>query len=122
MSVKADLTTTRAGAGLCHTPQAGSTVPGEENGTLIHRCFDEVVTRGDLAAAHEILTTDFVFDGPATGVHGPVNFVQSTGILRNALFPKTPGCVRIEHWPLGVELTVNKTVRYAFLEDGVLLP
>ena len=60
-------------------------MPGEENGTLIHRFFDEVVTRGDLAAAHELLTTDFVFYGPATGVHGPVNFVQSTGILRNAL-------------------------------------
>ena len=43
-----------------------------------------MITRGDLAAAHEILTTDFIFDGPA-GVHGPVNFVQFTGILRNAL-------------------------------------
>ena len=43
------------------------------------------MTRGDLAVAHEILTTDFVFYGPPAGVHGPVNFVQSTGILRNAL-------------------------------------
>ncbi len=57
----------------------------EDSGTLIRRFFDEVFTRGDLAAAHEILTTDFVFYGPAVGVHGPVNFVQSTGMLRNAL-------------------------------------
>jgi len=52
---------------------------------LVRRFFDEVVTRGDLAAAHEILTTDFVFYGPAAGVHGPINFVQFTGVLRNAL-------------------------------------
>ena len=57
----------------------------EENGTLIRRFFDEVFTRGDMAAADEILTTDFVFYGPAAGVHGPVNFVQFTGMLRNAL-------------------------------------
>lgn len=55
------------------------------NNTLIHRFFDEVFTRGDLAAAQEILTTDFAFYGPAAGVHGPVNFVQFTGGLRNAL-------------------------------------
>jgi steroid delta-isomerase-like uncharacterized protein len=55
------------------------------NNTLVRRFFDEVVTGGDMAAAHEILTTDFVFYGPAAGVHGPINFVQSTGTLRNAL-------------------------------------
>ncbi len=38
-----------------------------------------------MAAAHEILTTDFVFYGPAAGVRGPINFVQFTGTLRNAL-------------------------------------
>lgn len=53
--------------------------------TLIRRFFDEVFTKGNMAAAHEILTTDFVFYGPAAGVHGPINFVQFTGMLRNAL-------------------------------------
>ena len=57
----------------------------EENSRLIHRFFDDVFTRGDMAAAHEILTTDFVFYGPAAGVHGPDNFVQFTGMLRTAL-------------------------------------
>ena len=58
---------------------------GEENGRLIRRFFDDVFTRGDKASAHEILATDFVFYGPAAGVHGPENFVQFTGMLRNAL-------------------------------------
>jgi predicted ester cyclase len=60
-------------------------VSAEENSRLIHRFFDDVFTRGDMAAAHEILTTDFVFYGPAAGVHGPEHFVQFTGMLRNAL-------------------------------------
>src|SRR5215467_10073818 len=67
-----------------HANKGGSSIASETHTTLIRRFFDEVITRGDLAAAHEILATDFIFDGPA-GVHGPVNFVQFTGILRNAL-------------------------------------
>jgi steroid delta-isomerase-like uncharacterized protein len=70
---------------VIHSEKGASSIVLEAHHTLIRRFFDEVVTRGDLAAAHEILATDFVFDGPLVGVHGPVNFVQSTGILRNAL-------------------------------------
>jgi len=69
---------------VIHAKKGGSSIASGTHTTLIRRFFDEVITRGDLAAAHEILTTDFIFDGPA-GVHGPVNFVQFTGILRNAL-------------------------------------
>ena len=57
----------------------------EENKTLIRRFFDEVFSNGNPAVASEILTSDFVFYGPAAGVHGPENFVQFTGTLRNAL-------------------------------------
>ena len=57
----------------------------EENKTLVRRFFDEVFSEGDLAAANQILTTDFVFYGPAAGVHGPEDFVKFTGVLRNAL-------------------------------------
>ena len=57
----------------------------EENKALIRRFFDEVFSKGDLAVANQILTTDFVFYGPAAGVHDPENFVQFTGMLRNAL-------------------------------------
>jgi steroid delta-isomerase-like uncharacterized protein len=57
----------------------------EANQAIVRRFFDEVFSQGDPAAAHEILTTDFVFYGPAAGVHGPENFVQFTGTLRNAL-------------------------------------
>jgi len=64
--------------------KGGPSIASETPTTLIRRFFDEVITKGDLAAAHEILTTDFLLDSPA-GVHGPVNFVQFTGILRDAL-------------------------------------
>ena len=57
----------------------------EENKSLIHRFFDEVFSKGDLAVANQILTTDFVFYGPAAGVHSPENFIQFTGMLRKAL-------------------------------------
>jgi steroid delta-isomerase-like uncharacterized protein len=69
---------------VVHSEKGASSIVSEAHHMLIRRFFDEVMTRGDLAVAHEILTTDFIFDGPA-GVYGPVNFVQSTGILRNAL-------------------------------------
>jgi predicted SnoaL-like aldol condensation-catalyzing enzyme len=69
---------------VTHANKGGSSIASETPTTLIRRFFDEVITKGDLAAAHEILTTDFILDGPA-GVHGPVNFVQFTGILRDAL-------------------------------------
>ena len=57
----------------------------EENKALIRRIFDEVFSNGNPAEANEILASDFVFYGPAAGVHGPENFVQFTGTLRNAL-------------------------------------
>lgn len=57
----------------------------EENKTLVRRFFDEVFSKGDLAVANEMLTTDFVFYGPAAGVHGPENFIQFTGMLRTAI-------------------------------------
>lgn len=57
----------------------------EENKALIRRFFDEVFSNGNPAVANEILASDFVFYGPAAGVHGPENFVQFTGTLRNAL-------------------------------------
>jgi ketosteroid isomerase-like protein len=68
-----------------HPQKGASPIASGTTNTLIRRFFDEVVTGGDMAAAHEILTTDFVCYGPAAGVHGPVNFVQCTGMLRNAL-------------------------------------
>lgn len=52
---------------------------------IIRRFFDEVYSRGDLAGAHEILTTDFAFDGPPGGTHGPEHFIQFTSPLRTAL-------------------------------------
>ncbi len=52
---------------------------------IIRRFFEEVYSKGDLAVAHEILTTDFAFDGPPGGRHGPEHFLQCTSPLRTAL-------------------------------------
>jgi steroid delta-isomerase-like uncharacterized protein len=55
-----------------------------ENETLIRRYFDEILSKGDFAAADELIDPDVVFH-PAE-IHGRGNFLQYLGVLR-AAFP-----------------------------------
>jgi steroid delta-isomerase-like uncharacterized protein len=57
----------------------------EENTRLVHRFFEEVFSKGDLAVAQEILAPDFTFYGPPEGIRGAQGFLQFSTAIRNAL-------------------------------------
>jgi steroid delta-isomerase-like uncharacterized protein len=60
----------------------------EANKAIVHRYVEELLNKGNLAIADEILTTDFVFHGPSTpeSIRGPEGFKQLVTTLRTA-FP-----------------------------------
>ena len=56
----------------------------EENESLIHRYFDEILSRNNLAAAGELIAPDVIFH--PLEIHGLENFMQYVSVLHNA-FP-----------------------------------
>ncbi|HEV8713032.1 MAG TPA: ester cyclase [Candidatus Binatia bacterium] len=58
----------------------------ETTKAIVRRYVEELLNRGNLAIADEILTTDFVFHGPSASesVRGPEGFKQLVNTLRTA--------------------------------------
>ncbi|GHO50244.1 ester cyclase [Ktedonospora formicarum] len=57
----------------------------EHSVQLVHRFFEEVFSKGDRAAASEILASDFTFYGPPDGIRGAEGFLHFSSEIRSAL-------------------------------------
>jgi predicted ester cyclase len=58
----------------------------EENAALVRRFVEEVISRGNLALADELIAADYVYYGPGMEVSGPDGIKQLFVMLR-AAFP-----------------------------------
>ena len=61
-------------------------MPNETSVDLVQRFDEELYGGGRLSVADEILAPDFVFYGPAAGIHGPDGFKGFVQVMRSA-FP-----------------------------------
>jgi predicted ester cyclase len=52
---------------------------------LISRIFDEIINAGDVDAADELMTEDFIDHGPMGEMHGSEAFKQVVGMWRSAV-------------------------------------
>lgn len=57
----------------------------EDISLIVQRFFEDVYSQGQVETARQILSQDFVFYGPAAGVHGPENFIEFSQGIREAL-------------------------------------
>jgi len=59
----------------------------EENKAMVRRIWEEVMNKGDLAVADEIMATNYIFHGPGgVNANGPEGFKQYVAMYRTA-FP-----------------------------------
>lgn len=58
----------------------------EENKAVVRRAIDEVVNKGDLAVADEILASNYVYHFPTHDIEGPEGFKEFINMMRGA-FP-----------------------------------
>lgn len=61
-------------------------MPNEIAVDIVRRFDEELYGGGELAVADEILAPDFVFYGPAAGIHGPDGFKGFVQVMRSG-FP-----------------------------------
>ena len=58
----------------------------EENKATIHRVIDELVNKGNLAIADEVLASNYIYHFPTHDINGPEGFKEFIGMMRTA-FP-----------------------------------
>jgi steroid delta-isomerase-like uncharacterized protein len=58
----------------------------EENKAVVRRAIDEVVNKGDLAIADEILSSNYIYHFPTHDIKGPEGFKEFISTMRTA-FP-----------------------------------
>jgi steroid delta-isomerase-like uncharacterized protein len=58
----------------------------EENKAVVRRAIDEVVNKGDLVVADEILASNYIYHFPTHDIEGPEGFKEFIGMMRTA-FP-----------------------------------
>jgi steroid delta-isomerase-like uncharacterized protein len=58
----------------------------EENKAMCRRVIDELINKGNLAVADEVMASNYVYHFPMYEVKGPEGFKELIGMMRNA-FP-----------------------------------
>ena len=61
-------------------------MPAEENKAVVHRVIEEVINKGNLEVADEVMASNYVYHFPMGEVNGPGGFKELIGMMRNA-FP-----------------------------------
>ena len=58
----------------------------EENKEIVRRVIDEIVNKGDLSLAEEVLAANYIYHFPTHDIHGPEGFKAFVTSMRRA-FP-----------------------------------
>jgi steroid delta-isomerase-like uncharacterized protein len=67
-------------------------MPAEKNKAMVRRVIDELINKGNLEVADEVMAPNYVYHFPMYEVKGPQGFKDLIGMMRNA-FPDLNGTI-----------------------------
>ena len=92
----------------------------EENKTIVRRVIEEIVNKGNLDLADEVLATNYIYHFPTHDIHGPEGFKEFVGMMRG-VFPDlhvTIDDIMAEGDMVAVRVTMRGTFKGEFMGNA----